>query len=93
VVVPVVLVPVVVPVVPVVRVMPVVVPVVPVVVLVVPVVVPVVVLVPVVVPAAPAQLSTVTVLGLTRLHGPIRVKRSGSTKGVEDGQDGQALLA
>jgi hypothetical protein len=32
-------------------------------------------------------------LGLTRLHGPIRVKRSGSTKGVEDGQDGQALLA
>ena len=32
-------------------------------------------------------------LGLTRLHGLIRVKRSGSTKGVEDGQDRQALLA
>jgi integrase len=33
------------------------------------------------------------VLGLTRLHGPIRVKRSGSVKGVEDGKEGQALLA
>ncbi len=33
-------------------------------------------------------------LGLTRLHGPIRVKRSGSVKGVEeDGQERQALLA
>lgn len=32
-------------------------------------------------------------VGLTRLHGPIRVKRSGSVKGVEDGQDRQALLA
>jgi hypothetical protein len=32
-------------------------------------------------------------LGLTRLHEPIRVKRSGSVKGVEDGQDRQALLA
>jgi hypothetical protein len=32
-------------------------------------------------------------LGLPRLHGPIRVKRSGSTKGVLDGQDRQALLA
>jgi hypothetical protein len=32
-------------------------------------------------------------LGLTRLHGLIRVKRSGTTKGVEDGQVGQALLA
>jgi hypothetical protein len=32
-------------------------------------------------------------LGLTRLRGPIRVKRSGSVKGVEDGQDRQALLA
>jgi hypothetical protein len=32
-------------------------------------------------------------VGLTRLHGPIRVKRSGSVKGVEDGKEGQALLA
>jgi hypothetical protein len=32
-------------------------------------------------------------LGLTRLHGPIRVKRSGSVKGVKDGQERQALLA
>jgi hypothetical protein len=32
-------------------------------------------------------------LGLTRFREPIRVKRSGSVKGVEDGQDGQALLA
>lgn len=33
-------------------------------------------------------------LGLTRFRGPIRVKRSGSVKGVkEDGQDRQALLA
>ena len=32
-------------------------------------------------------------LGLTRLRGPIRVKRSGSVKGVEDGQERQALLA
>lgn len=32
-------------------------------------------------------------VGLTRLHGPIRVKRSGSVKGVNDGQDRQALLA
>ena len=32
-------------------------------------------------------------VGLTRLRGPIRVKRSGSVKGVEDGQDRQALLA
>ena len=31
--------------------------------------------------------------GLTRLHGPIGVKRSGCVKGVKDGQDGQALLA
>ena len=31
-------------------------------------------------------------LGLTRLHGPIRVKRSGSVKGVKDGQERQALL-
>jgi hypothetical protein len=30
---------------------------------------------------------------LTRLHGPIGVKRSGCVKGVKDGQDGQALLA
>jgi hypothetical protein len=31
---------------------------------------------------------------LTRLHGPIRVKRSGSVKGVEeDGQERQILLA
>jgi hypothetical protein len=28
-----------------------------------------------------------------RLHGPIRVKRSGSVKGVKDGQERQALLA
>lgn len=32
-------------------------------------------------------------LGLTRLRGPIRVKRSGSVKGVKDGQKGQVLLA
>ncbi|CAN5309549.1 hypothetical protein BH18ACT10_BH18ACT10_02030 [soil metagenome] len=32
-------------------------------------------------------------VGLTRLHGAIRVKRSGSVKGVEDGQNRQALLA
>jgi hypothetical protein len=32
-------------------------------------------------------------LGLTRLHGPIRVKRSGYVKGVEDGKERQALLA
>src|SRR5215204_3486208 len=32
-------------------------------------------------------------VGLTRFRGPIRVKRSGSVKGVEDGQDRQALLA
>jgi transposase len=32
-------------------------------------------------------------LGLTRFRGPIRVKRSGSVKGVEDGQERQALLA
>ncbi len=32
-------------------------------------------------------------VGLTRLHGPIRVKRSGSVKGVEDGQGRQTLLA
>jgi hypothetical protein len=33
-------------------------------------------------------------LGLTHLHGQIRVKRSGSVKGVEeDGQERQALLA
>ena len=32
-------------------------------------------------------------LGLTRFQGPIRVKRSGSVKGVEeDGQDRQTLL-
>ncbi len=37
---------------------------------------------------------TGTDMGLTRLRGPIRVKRSGSVKGVEeDGQDRQALLA
>ena len=29
------------------------------------------------------------VLGLTRLHGPIRVERSGSVKRVEDGQESQ----
>ena len=28
-----------------------------------------------------------------RFHGPIRVKRSSSMKGVEDGQNRQALLA
>jgi hypothetical protein len=34
------------------------------------------------------------VMVLTRLHGPIRVKRSGSVKGVEeDGQERQTLLA
>ncbi len=34
------------------------------------------------------------VLDLTRFRGPIRVKRSGSVKGVEeDGQERQALLA
>jgi hypothetical protein len=27
------------------------------------------------------------------LHGPIRVKRSGYVKGVEDGKERQALLA
>ena len=32
-------------------------------------------------------------LGLTRFRGPIRVKRSGSVKGVEDGQQRQTLLA
>jgi len=32
-------------------------------------------------------------LGLTRLHGPIGVKRSCSVKGVEDGLERQALLA
>ncbi len=33
-------------------------------------------------------------LGLTRFRGPIRVKRSGSVKGVEeDGQDRQAVSA
>jgi hypothetical protein len=32
-------------------------------------------------------------MGLTRLHGPIRVKRSGFVKGVKDGQERQALLA
>jgi hypothetical protein len=33
-------------------------------------------------------------LGLTRFREPIRVKRSGSTKGVEEeGQDRQTLLA
>ena len=32
-------------------------------------------------------------LGLTRFRGPIRVKRSGSVKGVKDGQERQALLA
>jgi hypothetical protein len=33
-------------------------------------------------------------LGLTRFREPIRVKRSGSVKGVEeDGQERQALLA
>jgi hypothetical protein len=33
-------------------------------------------------------------VGLTRFREPIRVKRSGSTKGVEeDGQDTQALFA
>jgi hypothetical protein len=31
-------------------------------------------------------------LGLTRLREPIRVKRSGSVKGVKDGQERQALL-
>ena len=33
------------------------------------------------------------VMGLTRFYGPIRVKRSGSMKGVEDGQDRQAVSA
>jgi hypothetical protein len=33
------------------------------------------------------------VVGLTRFHGPITVKRSGSTKGVEDGKERQALLS
>ena len=33
------------------------------------------------------------VLGLTRLREPIRVKRSGSVKGVEDGQDRQTVFA
>jgi hypothetical protein len=32
-------------------------------------------------------------LGLTRFHGPIRVKLSGFVKGVEVGQERQALLA
>jgi uncharacterized protein YjbI with pentapeptide repeats len=32
-------------------------------------------------------------VGLTRLREPIRVKRSGSVKGVEDGQDRQTLFA
>src|SRR5215217_8703482 len=32
-------------------------------------------------------------VGLTRFRRPIRVKRSGSVKGVEDGQERQALLA
>jgi hypothetical protein len=33
-------------------------------------------------------------VGLTRLHGPIRVKRSGSVKGVEeDGKERQTLLS
>src|SRR5215211_2117162 len=32
-------------------------------------------------------------LGLTRFRGPIRVKRSGFMKGVDDGQDGQTLPA
>jgi hypothetical protein len=32
-------------------------------------------------------------LGLTRFRGPIRVKGSGSVKGVEDGQDRQAVSA
>jgi hypothetical protein len=32
-------------------------------------------------------------LGLTRFHGPITVKRSGFTKGVEDGKERQTLLA
>jgi hypothetical protein len=32
-------------------------------------------------------------LGLTRFREPIRVKRSGSVKGVKDGQERQALLA
>ena len=33
------------------------------------------------------------VLGLTHFRGPIRVKRSGSVKGVEDGKERQTLLA
>jgi hypothetical protein len=37
--------------------------------------------------------SEVVGLGLTRFRGPIRVKRSGSMKGVEDGQDRQNLAA
>ena len=32
-------------------------------------------------------------VGLTRLREPIRVKRSGSVKGVEDGQDRQTVFA
>lgn len=32
-------------------------------------------------------------VGLTRLHGLIRVKRSGLVKGVEDGQDRQTVFA
>jgi hypothetical protein len=30
-------------------------------------------------------------LGLTRFHGQIKVKRSGSVKGVKDGQNEEAL--
>jgi Polyketide cyclase / dehydrase and lipid transport len=36
--------------------------------------------------------SILVVLALTRLHGPIRVKRSSSVKGVEVGQERQTLL-
>jgi transposase len=39
------------------------------------------------------QKSSTVTLGLTRLHGPIRVKRSGYVKGVEDGKERQALYS
>jgi hypothetical protein len=41
-----------------------------------------------------ASLEQKVLVGLTRFRGPVRVKRSGSVKGVEeDGQERQALLA
>jgi hypothetical protein len=42
---------------------------------------------------SPKNYSGIFFMGLTRLHGAIRVERSGSVKGVEDGQNRQALLA